>query len=108
DLTCLQFKRLNSRKGPAVRGTRMQSDKEKYAREMRSRLARQANLSLLQGEVKRLILRRSSTGQAIVEGVVLQDSSRIRARSVILTYGSVMNGIIHMGEERTAGRRVGD
>lgn len=108
DRTCLQFKRLNSRKGPAVRGTRMQSDKEKYAREMKRRLSEQANLSVMQGEVKSLVLGKSSEGRAITEGVVLADGSRIRARAVILTTGTFMNGVMHMGSEQTAGGRVGD
>lgn len=108
DLTCLQFKRLNSRKGPAVRGTRVQSDKEKYAREMHQRLHSQAHLTVMQGEVKRLLLGRGSIAQAAVNGVVLQDGSEIRAQVVILTTGTFMNGVMHMGQEQTAGGRVGD
>ncbi|MBX3019239.1 MAG: tRNA uridine-5-carboxymethylaminomethyl(34) synthesis enzyme MnmG [Bdellovibrionaceae bacterium] len=108
DLTCLQFKRLNSRKGPAVRGTRVQSDKEKYAREMKTRLQSQANLTVMQGEVKSLLLGKNSAGQALAEGVILQDGSVIRAKTVILTTGTFMNGVMHMGSVQTAGGRVGD
>lgn len=108
DLTCLQFKRLNSRKGPAVRGSRVQSDKVKYAREMKSRLMNQSCLSVIQGEVKRLILDRTSDGKSLVAGVVLEDGSEIRARSVVLTTGTFMNGVMHMGMEQTPGGRVGD
>lgn len=108
DRTCLQFKRLNSRKGPAVRGTRMQSDKEKYAREMQKTLLNQPNLSVRQGEVKSLKLGKTAAGKASVEGVVLQDGSVVGSKSVILTTGTFMNGVMHMGFEQTQGGRVGD
>lgn len=108
DKTCIQFKRLNSARGPAVRGSRVQSDKEKYSREMRERLATQENLSVRQGEVKRLLLNKNSLGKSEVAGVVLQDGSEISARSVILTTGTFMNGMMHMGFEQTSGGRVGD
>lgn len=108
DRTCLQFKRLNSRKGPAVRGTRMQSDKEKYAREMQKTLLCQPNLTVRQGEVKSLKLGKTSQGKASVEGVILQDGSVIGSKSVILTTGTFMNGVMHMGFEQTQGGRVGD
>lgn len=108
DLTCLQFKRLNSRKGPAVRGTRMQSDKEKYAREMKNRLQSQPGLTVMAGEVKSLLLGRNSAGMAVANGVILQDGSEVRARTVILTTGTFMNGVMHMGAVQTPGGRVGD
>src|SRR5262249_11164263 len=56
DATCIQFKRLNSRKGPAVRGSRVQSDKHLYSQYMTSKLLNQPNLTVKQAEVKRLIL----------------------------------------------------
>lgn len=108
DLTCLQFKRLNSRKGPAVRGTRMQSDKEKYAREMKNRLQAQPNLTVMQGEVKSLLLGKNSNGMATANGVILHDGSQIRSKAVVLTTGTFMNGVMHMGSVQTAGGRVGD
>lgn len=103
DETCIQFKRLNSRKGPAVRGSRVQSDKEKYAARMNSVLLSQPNLKVLAGEVKRLIL-----NERRCEGVVLQDGSEIRARRVIITTGTFMNGVMHVGFKQTSGGRVGD
>lgn len=108
DLTCIQFKRLNSTKGPAVRGTRVQSDKEKYVRLMKMRLQNQENLSVRQGEVKSLLLGKTAVGSTVVNGVILPDGSEIRAKSVILTTGTFMNGVMHMGSVQTSGGRVGD
>lgn len=103
DATCIQFKRLNSRKGPAVRGTRVQSDKDKYAKYMNTVLSNEPNLSLLQGEVKRMILK-----DGVCVGVVLQDGSEIFSKATIITTGTFMNGVMHMGMEQTPGGRVGD
>lgn len=103
DETCIQYKRLNSSKGPAVRGTRVQNDKDKYSARMTEILKNQANLSLLGGEVKRLILDGN-----ICRGIVLQDGSEIRSKAVVVTTGTFMNGVMHMGLEQTAGGRVGD
>lgn len=103
DETCIQFKRLNASKGPAVRGTRVQSDKALYSEFMTRTLHEDPNIELLQGEVKRLILE----GDLCV-GVVLQDSSEIRSRATIITAGTFMNGVMHIGLEQTPGGRVGD
>lgn len=103
DRSCIQFKRLNSSRGPAVRGTRVQSDKHVYSDLQKAALANQPNLSLREGEVKRLIL-----NGAVCDGVVLQDGSEIRARSVIITTGTFMNGVMHFGLKQIAGGRIGD
>lgn len=103
DATCIQFKRLNSRKGPAVRGSRVQSDKEKYCARMRKVLQSEANLRVLAGEVKALILDGSR-----VLGVRLQDGSEIYSKATVITTGTFMNGVMHMGSQQIAGGRVGD
>ena len=103
DATCIQFKRLNSRRGPAVRGSRVQSDKQKYALYMQTTLAQQPNLSVQEAEVKSLLLKGS-----VCEGVVLHDGSEIRAKKVIITTGTFMNGVMHVGLTQTPGGRVGD
>lgn len=103
DATCIQFKRLNSRKGPAVRGSRVQSDKHRYSQYMTRILMNQSNLTLKQGEVKRLILNGN-----VCEGVVLQDGSEIRSRTVVVTTGTFMNGVMHVGLVQFPGGRVGD
>lgn len=103
DQSCIQFKRLNSSRGPAVRGSRVQSDKHVYSQLQKNVLSRQANLDLLEGEVKRLILNGNQC-----EGVVLQDGSEIRAKAVIITTGTFMNGVMHFGLKQIAGGRIGD
>jgi tRNA uridine 5-carboxymethylaminomethyl modification enzyme len=103
DQTCIQFKRLNSSKGPAVRGTRTQNDKHLYSDFQKHAINNQPNLSVLQGEVKRLILQNN---QCV--GVVLQDGSEVFSKKVIITTGTFMNGVMHVGLEQTAGGRVGD
>lgn len=103
DETCIQFKRLNSSKGPAVRGTRVQNDKALYSQFMTDALQKQKNLSLRQGEVKRLLLDRN-----ICRGVVLDDGSEIRSIAVVITAGTFMNGVMHVGLKQSPGGRVGD
>jgi tRNA uridine 5-carboxymethylaminomethyl modification enzyme len=103
DETCIQFKRLNASKGPAVRGTRVQSDKNLYSQYMTDVLKTHPNITLLQGEVKRLILESD-----LCIGVVLQDGSEIRSRATVITAGTFMNGVMHIGLSQTPGGRVGD
>ncbi|MGZ3768456.1 MAG: tRNA uridine-5-carboxymethylaminomethyl(34) synthesis enzyme MnmG [Bdellovibrio sp.] len=103
DETCIQYKRLNSSKGPAVRGTRVQSDKHLYSKFQTDALKNQPNLSLLESEVKRLILEKD-----VCVGVVLQDGSEIYAKATIITTGTFMNGVMHIGLRQEAGGRVGD
>jgi tRNA uridine 5-carboxymethylaminomethyl modification enzyme len=103
DKTCIQFKRLNSRKGPAVRGSRAQCDKDLYSSYMGLVLRGQTNLDLFEGEVKSLDL-----DQSQCRGVVFADGSKVSARAVIITTGTFMNGVMHIGLDRVAGGRVGD
>lgn len=103
DETCIQYKRLNSSKGPAVRGTRVQNDKHLYSQFMTDTLRAQPNLTLKQAEVKRLILDKN-----LCSGVVLDDGSEIYSKATIITAGTFMNGVMHIGLEQQAGGRVGD
>lgn len=103
DATTIQYKRLNSSKGPAVRGTRVQNDKDLYSAFQTDVLKNQENLDLLEGEVKRLILK-----DDVCIGVVLQDGSEIFSKSTIVTTGTFMNGVMHVGLKQEAGGRVGD
>ena len=103
DLSCIQFKRLNASRGPAVRGSRAQCDKHVYSDLQTKTLREQENLSLLESEVKRLILNRN-----LCEGVVLQDGSEIRSKTVIVTTGTFMNGVMHFGLKQISGGRIGD
>ncbi len=103
DKTCIQFKRLNSRKGPAVRGTRTQCDKDKYSSYMQTSLAQQQNLTIIESEVKRVLLEKS---QCV--GVELDDGALVSSRTTIVTTGTFMNGVMHVGLSQTSGGRVGD
>lgn len=103
DETCIQFKRLNARKGPAVRGSRAQCDKALYSQYMCQTLRMELNLELLQAEAKSLILNGSRC-----EGVITDRDESLGARAVILTTGTFMRGVMHIGLEQSPGGRVGD
>jgi tRNA uridine 5-carboxymethylaminomethyl modification enzyme len=110
DATCIQFKRLNSRKGPAVRGSRAQCDKDLYVEHM-SRVVRSTeNLSVVGSEAKELILEEdaSAAGGKRCVGVRLDDGSSLRARAVVITTGTFMRGVMHIGLRQVEGGRVGD
>ncbi|WP_424943850.1 tRNA uridine-5-carboxymethylaminomethyl(34) synthesis enzyme MnmG [Aliiroseovarius crassostreae] len=103
DKAGIQFRLLNRRKGPAVQGPRAQADRKIYAREMQAEIAATPNLTVIESEVADLIM----DGQTVV-GVRLADGSEIRAGSVILTTGTFLRGIIHIGDVRKEGGRMGD
>jgi tRNA uridine 5-carboxymethylaminomethyl modification enzyme len=103
DKTGIQFRLLNASRGPAVQAPRCQSDKAKYRNEMRSIIDGQAGLKLRECEVVKLLIE----GQSI-HGVQLGDGTRIGARAVILTTGTFLNGLIHIGDQRQAAGRMGE
>lgn len=103
DAACIQFKKLNQSKGPAVRGSRAQCDKYIYSKQVQQRLLKQKNLIIKEAEVKKLILKNQK-----VEGVILKDDSKIFSHSVILTTGTFMKGVLHIGETKISGGRVGE
>lgn len=103
DSTCIQFKRLNARKGPAVRGSRAQCDKDLYSKYMAGVIQSQKDLTAVEGEVKALLLE----GNKCL-GVILQDGSVIKSTAVVVTTGTFMNGVMHIGTEASPGGRVGD
>lgn len=103
DASCIQFKRLNSGKGPAVRGSRAQCDKDIYSEYMIKCLSSQSNLSIFESEVKSLAL----DGNRCL-GVILADGSKILSRATVITTGTFMNGVMHVGLEKTSGGRAGD
>lgn len=103
DQTCIQYKRLNSSKGPAVRGTRVQNDKKRYSLMMSEIVHSQKNLKVIEGEVKSLILE-----NGVCKGIVTNDGSQIFSQAVIITAGTFLNGVMHIGLEQSAGGRVGD
>jgi tRNA uridine 5-carboxymethylaminomethyl modification enzyme len=99
----IQFRILNSRKGPAVRATRAQADRVLYKAAIREALENQPNLSLFQQAVDDLIIRDDR-----ICGVVTQMGLKFRARAVVLTVGTFLGGKIHIGEQNHAGGRAGD
>ena len=103
DATGIQFRTLNTRKGPAVRASRAQADKQQYRMRMKKVLEQTDNLSLKQGEVTSLYV-----ADGVVLGVNTRDGVRYRAKTVILTTGTFLRGLIHVGLTSYAGGRAGD
>jgi len=103
DATGIQFRTLNTRKGPAVRASRAQADKQLYRMRMKQVLEHTENLSLKQGEVTALYVE-----DGVVLGVDTQVGIRYRAKTVILTTGTFLRGLIHVGLTSYAGGRAGD
>ena len=103
DRAGIQFRILNARKGPAVRATRAQADRALYKAAVRSALENQPNLWWFQQAVQDLII----TGTRVT-GVVTQMGLRFHAPSVVLTTGTFLGGIIHIGPSNYAGGRAGD
>ena len=103
DLAGIQFRTLNSSKGPAVRATRAQADRVLYRQAIRPRLETQQNLTLFQQAVDDLIIE-----QGQVTGVITQLGIAIKAKTVILTVGTFLGGKIHVGKQHHAGGRAGD
>jgi tRNA uridine 5-carboxymethylaminomethyl modification enzyme len=99
----IQFRILNSRKGPAVRATRAQADRVLYRQAIRSRIENQPNLSVFQQAVDDLIVQGDR-----VTGVVTQIGLRFEARAVVLTAGTFLSGLIHVGLQNYQGGRAGD
>jgi tRNA uridine 5-carboxymethylaminomethyl modification enzyme len=103
DRTGIQFRMLNTAKGPAVRAPRAQADKKLYQWTMKHVIESQENLDLKQGEVKSLLVR----GRR-VEGVVTSIRTVYEAGAVIITTGTFLNGLIHIGDVSFGGGRAGE
>ena len=103
DLAGIQFRILNSRKGPAVRATRAQADRQLYRQAIRSFVENQANLSLFQQPVDDIVVENDTvTGVKTAMGLVF------KARTVVLATGTFLGGVIHVGLDHHAGGRAGD
>ncbi len=103
DAAGIQFRMLNRRKGPAVRGPRAQSDRKLYRQAMQAAIRQQDGLTILEGAVGDLII----DGHAAT-GIVMEDGRRFAAGAVILTTGTFLRGLIHIGEKRIPAGRVGE
>ncbi|HEX8417561.1 MAG TPA: tRNA uridine-5-carboxymethylaminomethyl(34) synthesis enzyme MnmG [Methylobacterium sp.] len=103
DAAGIQFRLLNRRKGPAVRGPRTQADRKLYAAAMQAAVAETANLHVVEGEVADLVVRGGR-----VAGVLLADGTALPCAAVVLTTGTFLRGLIHIGEVRTPAGRAGE
>ena len=103
DRAGIQFRVLNRSKGPAVRATRAQADRALYRQTVRGMVEAQANLSLFQQNAEDLIVE-----DGRVRGVLTQMGLIFSARAVVLTAGTFLGGVIHIGEQRYGGGRAGD
>jgi tRNA uridine 5-carboxymethylaminomethyl modification enzyme len=103
DRAGIQFRLLNRRKGPAVQGPRAQADRKIYRTAMLQELESTPNLTIVEGEVVDLIMQGPRVG-----GVVLSDGDTIEAAAVVLTTGTFLRGVIHIGDQTRPGGRMGD
>lgn len=103
DKAGIQFRLLNRRKGPAVQGPRAQSDRAIYRSEMQQEMRAHSGIQIIEGEVVDFLFRK-----ACVAGVRLADGSEIPASAVVLTTGTFLRGIIHIGDISREGGRIGD
>lgn len=107
DFAGIQFRLLNTSRGPAVWAPRAQCDKKIYRTRMREVLEEEPKLRLLQAEIAELLLV-EERGQCRIEGVVFADGRQVQAGAVILTTGTFLNGEAHVGEQRTSCGRNGE
>jgi tRNA uridine 5-carboxymethylaminomethyl modification enzyme len=103
DRTAIQFRMLNRSRGPAVQAPRTQNDKRLYREEMQRHLRSLAGISLLEGEVAELL-----TDHGRITGVRLAEGSVLKSSAVVLTTGTFLNGLCHVGERRFQAGRSGE
>ena len=103
DLAGIQFRLLNRKKGPAVQGPRTQADRKIYQQSMLTETEKRENLSIVIGEVTDFLM----SGDTVT-GVQLADGSEIKSKRVILTTGTFLRGVIHIGDVSYSGGRMGD
>jgi tRNA uridine 5-carboxymethylaminomethyl modification enzyme len=101
DAAGIQFRMLNRRKGPAVRGPRAQADRRLYAAAMQAAIRETANLSVIEGEADELLI-----ANGCVIGIRLADGRELRAGAVVITTGTFLRGLIHLGEKNWPAGRV--
>ncbi|CAL4317480.1 tRNA uridine 5-carboxymethylaminomethyl modification enzyme MnmG [Buchnera aphidicola (Eriosoma grossulariae)] len=103
DYAGIQYKILNSKKGPAVKSTRAQTDRILYQQNMIRLLKKQKNLFIIEDEVEDLIIKND-----FIQGIITKNKKKIYAISVILSTGTFLNGTIHIGSNKLKGGRIGD
>lgn len=103
DQTGIQFKLLNKKKGPAVWSPRCQSDKDKYSKLMQSYLRENKFIKIIEGEFSDLIIKDNKAS-----GIELTDGRKIKSKAVIISTGTFLNGLIHIGFQHFDGGRIGE
>ncbi|NDK35851.1 tRNA uridine-5-carboxymethylaminomethyl(34) synthesis enzyme MnmG [Rhodovulum sulfidophilum] len=103
DRAGIQFRLLNRRKGPAVQGPRAQADRKLYRQAVQTALSAEPGLEIVEGEAADFLQRGGR-----VSGVVLADGSELSAGAVVLTTGTFLRGVIHIGDRQSPGGRIGD
>jgi tRNA uridine 5-carboxymethylaminomethyl modification enzyme len=103
DRAGIQFRLLNRRKGPAVQGPRAQADRKLYREAMQGFIAATPNLTVIEGEATDLLMQGDT-----VTGVALDDGSELTTGAVVLTTGTFLRGVIHIGDVQRPGGRMGD
>ncbi len=103
DVSGIQFRMLNRSRGPAVHGPRSQADRKLYKKAISNLLASHENLKILEGTVKNLTINND-----VITNVILDNDVSIKTKSVVLTTGTFLGGVIHIGDERIPAGRIGD
>ena len=108
DAVGIQFRLLNTSRGPAVWSPRAQCDKKQYRLKMREVLEAEPNLRIIQAEVARLTIANSESSARRVTGVALRDGRALQAEAVVVTTGTFLNGLAHVGEQTYSCGRSGE
>lgn len=103
DFSGIQFRLLNRRKGPAVQGPRTQADRDRYKSGIQSTISTISGLTVLLGEITDLIQKGN-----VICGVTFADGSEVSCKSVVLTSGTFLNGVLHVGDKSHSGGRMGN
>lgn len=103
DQAGIQFRMLNKSRGPAVQGPRAQADRKLYRRAVQTLLADQENLEIIEGAVGDLAVENGR-----ITGIITEDGREYHAAAVVLTTGTFLGGLIHLGTERTPAGRIGE
>mgnify|MGYP000394816078 CR=1 FL=1 len=103
DLSGIQFRMLNKSRGPAVQGPRSQADRKLYKKAIKDLLKLEKNLSIIESTIKDLSIKDNK-----INGVTLEDETVYFSKSVVLTTGTFLGGVIHIGDERIPAGRIGD
>ena len=104
DASGIQFRVLNRSKGPAVRGPRVQADRDLYREAVQQALFQQDNLSIMEATVEDVVCEKTGA----VTGVVLSGGEKVACSALVLTTGTFLRGVIHLGETKTPAGRIGD